>query len=195
MHTRTGIHEAHRGRVALLAASGLAAAALLLSPSCARASGIGVRGAWVDTPEREDDAQMVGAFLRLGTTMALEGAVDYRKTELGGGAEVRTWPATLSLVAFPIPYIYGLAGIGWYNTTLELPASFGGMEDTWREFGYHLGAGIQAPIVTSLSFVGDLRYSYVGYDFDEFAVAVSDFDGGDYLALNLGLMITFPERN
>jgi hypothetical protein len=171
------------------------ACGLACGPAPAAASGIGIRGAWVDTPEREDDTQMVGGFFRLGNRIALEAAVDYRNTKLGGGAEVRTWPATLSLVAFPIPYIYGLAGIGWYNTTLELPASFGGMEDTWREFGYHLGAGIQAPIVTSLSFVGDLRYSYVGYDFDEFADAVSDFDGGDYLALNLGLMITFPERN
>lgn len=185
MHTRTGIH--------LLAASGLAAAALLLSPSCARASGIGVRGAWVDTPEREEDAQMVGAFLRLGTTMALEGAVDYRKTELGGGAEMRTWPVTLSLVASPIPVLYGVAGVGWYNTTLELSPALGGLEDTWREFGYHVGGGVQFPIVPYLSFVGDLRYSYVGYDFDEFASAVSDFDGGDYLALNLGVMLGFPD--
>jgi hypothetical protein len=194
MDTRTGSHRARRGTAALLASAGIAAAALVLAASCAHASGIGVRGAWVDTPGEEDNAQMVGGFLRLGNAIALEGAVDYRSTEIGGGAEMRTWPVTLSLVASPIPFLYGVAGIGWYNTTLELSPALGGMEDTWREFGYHAGGGVQLPIVPYLSFVGDLRYSYVGYEFDEFADAVSDFDGGDYLALNLGVMLGFPER-
>jgi len=176
-------------------AAGAAAATLALTASPAAATGIGIRGAWGDTPEVEENTQMIGGFFRLGSKVAVEAAVDYRGTNLGDGAEVRTWPATVSLLISPIPYVYGLAGIGWYNTTVALPPAFNGVEETWREFGYHAGAGVQLPVVQSVSFVGDLRYSYVGYEFDEFADALSDFDGGDYLALNLGLMVHLPSRN
>jgi opacity protein-like surface antigen len=162
-----------------------------LAADLAHASGIGVRGAWVDTPDTEDNTSMVGGFVRLGSTVALEGAVDYRREDVGLGAELRTWPVTLSLILAPIPVVYGVAGVGWYNTTLELPPALEGLEDTQSEFGYHVGAGAQLPIVPALSFVGDLRYSYINYDFDEFGEAVSNFDGGNYLALNLGLMLNF----
>jgi hypothetical protein len=168
------------------------AAATLIAVSSAQATGIGIRGAWVDTPDGEQNVGMVGGFARLGSIVALEGAVDYRRERLGPGAEVRTWPVTMSLVLAPIPVLYGVAGIGWYNTTLEIAPAYGGFEDTSTEFGYHLGAGVQLPIVPSLAFVGDLRYSFINYDFDEFAEAVTDFDGGDYLTMNLGLMLNLP---
>ena len=170
----------------------LAVFAVLLVPVHGHATGVGVRGAWVDRPDSEENTQMVGGFFRLGRALALEGAVDYRREELGGGAEVRTWPVTASLVASPIPFLYGLAGVGWYNTTLELPSTGGADDRTEREFGYHIGAGTRVPIVPSLSFLADLRYAYVDYQFDEFGEAVSNFDGGNYLTLNLGIMLSEP---
>jgi hypothetical protein len=124
--------------------------------------------------------------------MALEGAVDYRRTDLAGGAETRAWPVTLSLVASPIPVAYLLAGIGWYNLTLEVPSAFSTVEETQSRFGYHVGAGVRAPVLPDLSFVGDLRYGYVDYEFDQFAEAVAGFDGGDYVSLNLGVMLAIP---
>ncbi|MCA9753281.1 MAG: outer membrane beta-barrel protein [Gemmatimonadetes bacterium] len=168
-----------------------AAVALLatLFAGSAFATGVGVRGAWVDAPDTDENLHMIGGFVRVGGPVQLEGAVDYRNESLPGGVDVRTWPVTASLIVAPIPYVYGLAGIGWYNTTIDFTSESNVEDTTKREFGWHAGAGTQVPILPSLSFVADLRYAYVDYQFDEFAESVARFDGGDYVTLNLGLML------
>jgi hypothetical protein len=177
---------------AAISAIAIGALVLLLTATSSRATGVGVRGAWVDRPNTDENTQMVGGFFRLGGVAALEGAVDYRKEDLPGSVEVRTWPVTASLVVSPIPVLYGLAGVGWYNTTIDFPSSALVDDRTQRDFGWHVGAGTQVPIMPSLSFLADLRYAYINYDFDEFAESVADFDGGNYLTLNLGLMLGTP---
>ncbi|HMB70324.1 MAG TPA: outer membrane beta-barrel protein [bacterium] len=191
MRTRRAASECSSGTNRFLATGAVVAAGLLLLASTGHATGLGVRGSVVSTPDDEENARMMGGFVRIGSMFAVEGAVDYRSTDIGP-AEVKTWPVTASLVVSPIPFAYGLAGVGWYNTTLDLPPELAELEVTEREFGYHAGAGVRFPLAPVLSFVGDLRYSYVGYDFDEFTDTVAEFDGGDYVALNLGLMFELP---
>jgi opacity protein-like surface antigen len=162
----------------------------LLGSGPASATGVGVRGALVNNTTTDENVRMVGAFGRLGGVFAVEGAIDYRNEDAGLGTEVRTWPVTASLLFQPIPFLYGLAGVGWYNTTVEFPEFTGLDEETTTEFGYHAGVGTQLPIVPMISLVGDVRYNYVDYDFSEFADAVGDFEDGNYVSLNVGLMFT-----
>ncbi len=169
-----------------------ALALALFLPSSALAGGLGVRGALVNNTQTEENLRMVGAFARVGGVLALEGAVDYRREDVGPDSRVKTWPVTASLVFQPVPFVYGLAGVGWYNTTVEFPEALGLDDETTTEFGYHAGVGTQLPIVPTLSVVGDVRYNYVDYDLSEFADAVGDFEDGSYVSLNVGLMFTPP---
>jgi hypothetical protein len=175
-------------------ALGAVAAALLVACQASRADavGLGARGAWVDRTDAEENSRMVGAFIRTGGAIGFEGAVDYRNEDLGSGAELRTWPVTVSLVASPIPFLYGLAGVGWYNTTIEAPALIGSSEETSTDFGYHIGAGAQLPIMPALSLVGDVRYAYVDYEFEEFTSSASELEKGSSVSVNIGAMLQLP---
>ncbi|MFN8179945.1 MAG: outer membrane beta-barrel protein [bacterium] len=174
----------------------LAAAAIviLVAAGAARADlGLGVRGAWVDNRNTDDHTSMKGAFLRMGPPLLqAEAGVDYRSEDLGGGLTVKTWPVTLGAVLSPLPWLYGVAGVGWYHTTADFPA-YSSIEDhTATKFGYHAGAGVRLPVVPSLSVVVDGRYTYIDYKLDEFADALGDFKKGDYFTVNAGLMFEFP---
>ena len=71
------------------------------------------------------------ARLRLPAFIAVEGALDYRSSATrtlnhpvpGTEVDVTTYPITLSALAYPTPMIYILAGVGWYNTTIEFKNS------------------------------------------------------------------------
>ncbi|MGQ0720447.1 MAG: outer membrane protein [Candidatus Eiseniibacteriota bacterium] len=173
---------------------GAAAAALLVASQAppADALGLGARGAWVDRTDAEESSRMLGAFVRTGGMIGIEGAVDYRNEDLGSGAEMRTWPVTVSLIASPIPFLYGLAGVGWYNTTIEAPALLGSNEETSTDFGYHIGAGAQLPVMPALSLVGDVRYAYVDYEFEEFTGSASELEKGSSVSVNIGAMLQIP---
>ena len=155
--------------------------------------GLGAKGAWVTNRETDDSVGMVGGFLRVGhPVLQLEGGVDYRNEEISNDLHVRTWPVTASLVVSPLPIVYALAGVGWYHTTIDFPTSSVFRDDTQTEFGYHVGAGLKFPIVPAVSAITDVRYSYVNYDFDQFSEALGDFDKGNYVSLNAGLMFQMP---
>lgn len=166
---------------------------LLLVAGVAHADlGVGAKGAWVTNRETDDSVGMYGAFMRLGPPMlSLEAGVDYRNEDFAAGS-VKTWPVTVGLVLSPIPVLYAVAGVGWYHTTLDFVTSAPFRDETTTAFGYHAGAGMRLPIVPWVSAIADLRYAYVNYDFDEFADALGDFDKGNYVSLNGGLMFQIP---
>jgi opacity protein-like surface antigen len=165
---------------------------MLASAASAPAGGLGVRVGRVSVPDTDEDATTVGAFLRSGRALGFEGAIDYRSEDLAGGGELRTWPVTASLVLSPVPLVHALAGVGWYNTTLEFPAALNIEKKTESKLGWHVGGGAQVPLFAPVSVVGDLRYAYIDYDFGDAVDAVADFDGGNYFALQLGAMLQFP---
>jgi len=169
-------------------------ALLLSSAAPVGAAGVGARIGRVSVPDTDEGATTFGAFLRSGAVLGVEGAVDYRTEKLGGGGELKTWPITASLVLQPIPMVYGLAGIGWYQTTLDFPSDLMIEKKTESKVGYHVGAGAQFPVLPPLSLLADVRYAYIDYDFGDAVTAVSEFDGGNYVAVHLGAMIHFPTR-
>jgi opacity protein-like surface antigen len=158
------------------------------SPSPHSGVGLGAHYSWVRNQETEESANMFGAMVRLrGQVLGVEGAVDYRNEDLGGNVELKSWPVSASLMVFPIPYAYGLAGLGWYNTTLDFPDGSLFEDQTDTQLGYHLGAGVELPVSNSVGLTGDFRYHFVDYEFDE--IPDSFGNKADALSLNGGMII------
>jgi opacity protein-like surface antigen len=151
--------------------------------------GLGARYSFVHNRDTDDNANMLGAMARLrGTFLGLEGAVDYRNEDLGNNVELKTWPISASLMLYPIPAIYGLAGVGWYNSTIDFPAGSLYEDDTDTELGYHFGAGLEMPLAPTLKLTGDFRYLFVDYEFDDIPSTIGKVDANS-LAITAGLIV------
>lgn len=113
---------------------------------------IGGRATYFDP--REGDANWFGGGqLRLHPFkfLAVEGSVDYRKTDISS-TTVRTFPVQGSALIYPFgtkrlsPFILG--GAGWYFTNVE---NSHGFDKTQNRFGTHVGAGLQLFLSEHLS--------------------------------------------
>lgn len=167
----------------------LALTGLLMVTSAAIANagiGVGARYSYVRNNGLEDNSSMIGAMVRLRHMMffGIEGAVDVRKEELNDGSELTSTPLTLSAMVYPIPLVYGLAGVGYYNTTLTM----GDQEVSDSQIGYHFGAGVELPLVPLLKLTGDLRYQFLNYEFEDIAESIGKVDADGY-AISAGLIL------
>jgi opacity protein-like surface antigen len=136
----------------------------------AYSSGLGIGGHYsrVTNMDTDNGSDMFGGMVRLrGGVLGVEGAIDYRKDDLGAGVDLKTWPVTASLMIYPVPVVYGLAGLGWYNSTLDFPPSFGIEDETDTQLGYHVGAGLELPMAPAFALTGDVRWQFVDYDFED----------------------------
>ena len=150
--------------------------------------GLGGRYSHVTNRDTEEGTHMGGVVARARSEfVGFEGAVDYRKEDLAADVDLKTWPATFSLLLYPIPTIYGLAGVGWYNSTLDFPSESGFEDRTASDFGYHLGAGIEVPVGESVSLTGDFRYHFIDQEFNNAPLEFGKVDE-DAFALNAGIL-------
>jgi opacity protein-like surface antigen len=135
--------------------------------------------------------------LRLPILLSFEGALDYRPSASrdvtgvpGGELDVTTYPITISALGYPFPGLYLLAGIGWYNTTIELAGSgisTGPSSDTHDNLGFHAGAGLELPVGSNASLSGDVRYVFLDYDVSDLKIAgLSDLDA-NYVSFGIGI--------
>ncbi len=131
--------------------------------------GVGPRGGYSKSADADEGAFTVGAAgrLKLGA-IGVEGAIDYRSESFQNDAvKIKSWPVTASVLFYPLPIIYGVAGMGWYNTTIEYDPSLMGLgmesEQTETETGYHIGAGVEIPFI-SPTITADVRYVFMDYD-------------------------------
>ncbi len=113
-----------------------------------------------------------GAALRLKLTSAfgVEGTINYRQEKYSDGAlTVRSWPVMASALIYPLPFIHGTMGAGWYNTTLDYDQTRLGLnaakDETTQEFGWHFGGGAELPIGGKSKLAADIRYVFLNYDF------------------------------
>jgi opacity protein-like surface antigen len=151
--------------------------------------GIGAHYSWVRNQDTEESSGMFGAMARLrGEVVGVEGAIDYRNEEMGGGVDLKTWPITASLMIYPVPVIYALGGLGWYNSTLDFPDGSLFEDQTDTQLGYHLGAGMELPVSPNLRLTGDFRYHFVDYEFDDIPSSIGNVDA-DAFSLNGGVLI------
>jgi len=150
--------------------------------------GIGAHYSWVRNQESEESTDMFGLMARMrGEVLGVEGAIDYRNEDLGGNVEMKTWPVTVSLMVHPIPIVYGMAGLGWYNSTLDFPDGSLFEDQTDTQLGYHLGAGVELPMSPNVRLTGDFRYHFVDYEFDEIPSSIGNADA-DALSLSGGII-------
>lgn len=117
---------------------------------------------------------MGGAALRfkLSPAIGVEGAINYRQEKYANDAlTVRSWPIMATGLIYPIPFVYGAMGFGWYNTTLDYDQSnilFQDIEDnTQREVGWHFGGGVELPVSATSKFTADIRYIFLDYKFEK----------------------------
>ena len=151
--------------------------------------GIGAHYSFVHNREIDDNSGMKGLMARMrGGFFGLEAAVDYRKDDLGEGAELKTWPVTASVMFYPLPLVYGLAGLGYYNSTMDFPSSSQYSDQTDSDLGYHYGAGFEMPLVPMVKFTGDFRYHYVNYRFADIPASIGKVNA-DAFAINAGLIV------
>jgi len=150
--------------------------------------GLGAHYSYVHNQDTEDNFSMLGAQVRLrGAVIGVEGAIDYRNEELGGGLELKSWPVSASLLVYPIPPVYALAGLGWYHTTLDFPTNSIYDNDTQTELGYHFGAGVELPLAPMFKLVGDVRWQFINYEFEDIPSSVGKVDADSY-SLNAGFL-------
>jgi hypothetical protein len=154
--------------------------------------GIGPRYTYVMIQDSDETLHMGGAFLRARSAfVGIEGSIDYHEEELPFDAELRSWPVRASLLVYPLAPVYALAGLGWYNATLDYPGGFPLDDETDSQLGYHFGAGFEIPIANDISFTSDIRWLFIDYDFDEIPESVGEVDA-DAITVNAGLAIGLP---
>jgi len=123
---------------------------------------IGGRATYFD-PKDGDANWFGGGQLRLHPFkfLAVEGSVDYRKTDINS-TTVRTFPVQGSLLIYPLgtkrisPFILG--GAGWYFTDVEGPGDF---DKTQHRFGAHVGGGLQLFLSEHLSIDSTYRHIWL----------------------------------
>ncbi len=144
----------------------------------------------------EDANYLVGATLRLKLLpiLAAEADIGYRQEKYGSDAvTVKNWPVTVTGLLYPLPIIYGGIGGGWYNTTFDYADTYNqlGFEDeTTRDFGWHLAAGIELPASPKVRLFGDVRFVFLDYDFKDLPDAVLDGADSDFYSINVGLLFS-----
>ncbi len=138
------------------------------------------------------DAQLyTGIALRdaIGPLLMGEIGVSYRsESRFNDQLKVRSWPVTASLYVTPVPVVYAGAGVGWYQTTFDYPASMPTLQDeTKQQFGVHVGGGLQVPVgFTAL----DLNGRYVMMR-DQQSRLVPEKFNPDFWTTSLGLAFKF----
>jgi hypothetical protein len=140
-----------------------------------------------------DGGQLTGGLamrLKLGPALGVEGSITYRQEKYNQGAvTARSWPLMVTGLIYPLPVIYGAIGAGWYNTTFDydqniLPLNAGNSE-TVQKFGWHFGGGLELPL-GSASFVADIRYVFLNYDFKQLPGTGST--NNDFYVISAGIL-------
>ena len=180
------------------------AAALLPGTADAGLFGLGGHAGYFEVSDDGEKTFYGGAHarLRLPLFVAIEGALDYRPSASrtvgypvpGTEVDVTTYPITLSALAYPTPMIYVLAGVGWYNTTIEFKKRepiTGISKETSDNFGSHLGAGLELPVGGNKSVFADIRYVFLNYDASKLDLGDVDELDADYYAIQAGLTFEF----
>lgn len=142
-----------------------------------------------------DNASWMGglaARAKFGEYFGVEASINYRQEKfLNNSVTVKNWPILVSALIYPIPYVYGAMGVGWYNVTYSYNNELLGLNltsDTRHEFGWHFGGGVEVPLGSRVKLIGDLRYVFLDYEFEEFPG--SDNIQADYYVFMIGVLFS-----
>ncbi len=159
--------------------------------------GLGPQIGIYNRTEDSDGVNVIGGValrVKFSEVLGVEGSISYRKEEYADDFVSATgWPVMVTGLIYPIPIVYGAIGVGWYNTTFEYtppPGFLGGptmfTTETKQQFGWHFGGGLELPLGSIVSLVGDVRYVFLDYDFEN--VPGSSELKNDFYVLTAGLL-------
>ncbi|MBN2357426.1 outer membrane beta-barrel protein [candidate division KSB1 bacterium] len=153
--------------------------------------GVGPRVGYYEAQDADAGRYFVGAVARFNLFgIGAEAAIDYRSEKYDDGKlTVQSWPVTLSVLYYPLPIVYGVAGVGWYHTTAkydEEKLGFKIKDQTSTEMGYHVGVGVQLPIGMSSKIAADVRYVFLNYDLEN--TADMGKQDADFYAVTISLL-------
>ncbi len=134
---------------------------------------LGPQIGYFQSKDADNGKLMLGAALRakVADVLGIEGSIDYRQEEYSSGAAtVTSWPVMVTALIYPVPVIYGAIGAGWYNSSVDYkyPLGINVSGETKQEFGWHFGGGLELPVGSSAELVGDVRYVFLNYNFQNF---------------------------
>lgn len=133
--------------------------------------GIGPRVGYLKSQDADQGSWLYGGALRLKLGgLGIEGSVDYRSEEfLDGDLKSESYPVMASLLIYPVPFVYGLAGMGWYNTKFDFDDKKVGInfpkDKEEQQVGWHFGGGLEIPMGKVTTLAADIRYVFLDYDF------------------------------
>jgi len=139
-----------------------------------------------------DNWSMMGGLacrVKLTPVLGAEASVNYRQETYANDAlTVKSWPVMVTGLIYPIPFAYGAIGGGWYNVTYDfnqnkLP-SF--TDESTQRFGWHFGGGVELPVGTSMKLIGDIRYVFLDYNFQQ--IPGSTNLKSDFAVIMVGLL-------
>jgi opacity protein-like surface antigen len=134
------------------------------------------------------------ARMKLLPVLGVDGMISYRQDDMSGGiGRVRTWPVMVTGLVYPLPFIYGGAGGGWYHTTYDFNDQTNdlGIDDqTNTEFGWHLALGAEIPASTWLKFTADYRWVYMGDAAPDLPDVVAGDVPTDFRLITLGMLFS-----
>ncbi|MGE5497292.1 MAG: outer membrane beta-barrel protein [Syntrophothermus sp.] len=182
----------------------LTAVVMVISSVMLSAQGIGIgpQIGWQKASSADNGRLMYGAALRLKASPAIgiEGSINYREEEYAnGGLKVRTWPVMVTGLFYPIPFVYGAIGVGWYNTTFDYGQKLtveNLKNNTQQNFGWHLGGGLEVPLGQTVMLTGDIRYVFLNYDFGDLANKAQTGDlSSNFYVITVGLLFGINNTN
>jgi opacity protein-like surface antigen len=151
---------------------------------------IGAQVGFQKAADADNGNLMYGALVRVKLTNAVgfEGSINYRQEEYDNNEiKVSNWPVHISGLFYPVEDLYGVVGVGWYNTSIKYSGSLSGVADkTSQKFGWHFGAGLDIPLSEKAYLFGDFRYVFLNYNFTD--VPSGGEISSDFFMINAGLM-------
>ena len=143
---------------------------MLVIPLASQAQiGLGPVVGYHKAADADEGNIMVGGAIRLKLSPALgvEASINYRQEKFADSdLTVRSWPVMVSGMIYPLPIIYGVIGAGWYNTTFDYASDLRIDNETFQEFGWHFGGGVELPM-GGATLIADIRYVFLDYEFDQ----------------------------
>lgn len=145
-----------------------------VSQATAQGIGIGPQVGYYKAQDADQGEFMYGGAVRikLMSGFAVEASINYKQEEYEDGAvTVKNWPVMATGMLYPLPFLYGAFGGGWYHTTFEFDQSVleenMPAKETKREFGWHAGGGLELPFGEKAKITADVRYVFLDYEFNE----------------------------
>lgn len=167
--------------------------ALTVVPVHAQGIGVGPQLGYYRAKDADEGNFMGGLALRLKMlpVLGVEASINYRQEKYANDAvTVRSWPLMVTGLVYPLPFVYGAMGVGWYNVTFDFDQNLIPLQnlqdETKQEFGWHFGAGAELPVGPNFKLTGDVRYVFLNYDFKQIP-GIGDLDSNFYV-VTVGLL-------